>query len=132
MKKYATAFIIGSSLVGGLFTLANIGYAQHRSGHPIQHYEWVPFAVLPVLGIGNMLNYWFKKRKICSPLIAAAISGALTGIALAAVGRYTTNAPMKIFGYTIENRNWAFAHSIALYVLVFLFVMYPLNSYVIG
>ena len=135
-NKYLLSFIIGSSLISCLVTFAYTGFAFHKANHTFDdveplHYELVPFLIPIVLGFGNVLNFWLRNNigKGIPRWFATGLGGGITGLILSIIGRFGFNLPTKIFDFEEENQHYVHVYAFGLYILIFSFIIQPLNSF---
>ena len=127
VRKYVIAFIAGSSIVCTFITFAYLAHGHIKSGRAKDvPYEMFAFAVPIAYGIASVFLIHFG-----GSLKAAAMTGALLGLALSTGGRMQ-GLPTKLFGFTKDTE--ANVHPIAavLYSLIFVTVVRPVTLYCVG
>jgi len=119
----ARAFIIGSSLPASLLSLAYIGVAFARASRPVEvPFETIAIVVPLAYGLANVVNVHFGNT-----VESAAITGLVLGLLFSVVGRFLLHLPQKIFQFGEDNIHIVHIIAPALYSLIFLLLIRPLN-----
>jgi hypothetical protein len=120
MKKYLLAFVVGSSLVSSFFSFLYIGNAYNNAGRPASiNYTMIPWGVLTMYGLFNMINLYLQRNTNLHPRTAAALTGAVGGFLLSIGGRYGLDFPVKALNFTRKNEWHVHIYAPIVYAAIF-------------
>ena len=129
MSLYEKAFVLGSSLPASFLSFLYIGSSYSKAGQPPVDFHLVPWGVLLMYGIMNVLNVHFQNEpKGVNPRLLSFIFGAIGGLLLSFGGRFILEYPKKVFGLA-PDKEWA-VHILAmlLYGVIFAILLQFLNK----
>lgn len=142
-RELATAFIVGGSIVAGLVSFAYIGggMRRFRTRYPTKlfnSFEWMMAGLLITLGIFNVGIYWLSEtyeeelNEIgYSKRLPMIIGGAIFGLVLSLTGKNLYDFPIKAYSFTRKTEWIAHIIDMILYSLVFGYIIYPVNQYIL-
>jgi len=122
------AFIEGSSLVYGIFTLLYVGKALNSNALNSKHTLpiWAYPGILALYGLANVVVKQWDQGKY--DWFSYAIVGAGLGLVLSLLGK-SFNLPTTIFGFTEATQNNVHWMAMVLYALIFVVWIRNLNRY---
>nr|QBK86738.1 MAG: hypothetical protein LCMAC103_00690 [Marseillevirus LCMAC103] len=121
------AFVVGSSVAATFVTVLYVGGAYRRAKRPSDFpFEWAALFIPVMYGLANVVNVRFGNTAA-----SAAASGAALGLALSLVGRFGFDLPKRFFGFTKSNEWGVHFLAIALYTVIFVVLVRPINRVVL-
>ena len=132
MKNVIHAFIIASSLPCFFITALYVGNAMTNHKRAITHVptETFMFGIPFMYGIFGIINY-LVTTNTKSTYMSSLLVGAGLGLTLSIIGRFYLNLPKLMFGYTDQNAFQVHFVAMALYAVIFLTIVMPLQQYFI-
>lgn len=126
-KTFLTSFVVGSSLLGSLFSYYYIGYANYKK-KGIKDYEFVSFAISLYYGLFNALNVMLLTRYNLP--FTSYIIGGLQGVLFSIYGRFMyDNLPVKMFGFPKDKSYMVHPTAFFYYGLVYILIINRFNKY---
>jgi len=119
MNDLFLAFIIGTfvSFIS-MFYIFNADMGKNKI--PMIHI--LPFLIALLYGIANMYNIFTKQKYTW-------IIGGVVGLIMSILGRfYLGNLPVKLFGFTEQNKHMVHPIAVAFYVIIFQYILKPINK----
>lgn len=130
MKNILHAFVIASSLPCFFITALYVGNAMstHKRAITYVSTEAFMFGIPFMYGIFGTINYLatMKYGRFSSMLVGAGL-----GLTLSIIGRFYLNLPKLMFGYTDQTSYQVHWIAMALYAVIFLTIVTPLQQYFI-
>lgn len=132
MKEIIVGFVVGSSIISCAVTYFYMLRAYYKCGSPCNLIPLDKFWVISLLfGVFNSLNIWIQLnlQNQVSPYSVALFVGVIQGLVFSSIGRFIYHFPRKLFHIGHEG----YMHFIAavLYACIYVFIIQPLNMYIL-
>ena len=122
--KNINVFIISS--IVSLITLGYTGLAYLRKGYPAQVPYKLFILIIPILyGLLGIIN---KYVVLQFGLKYSLLVGALFGLLLSFIGRFTLNLPIVLFDFTKETEYQVHLVAMLLYAGIFRYIITPITK----
>lgn len=125
------AFLVGSSVVTSIITIAYVGAAYATAGRPDDvAIEWMTLVFSLIYGAGAVIVNRVALMNGGGSAEWAWLVGAAVGLLLSVLGRFGADLPRKIFGMRADRAAWR-VHVIApiMYAFIFRLWVYPLLAW---